>query len=334
MEYSALRKYVQAITKQKTRFKTRLAIFGFFCVVASILWYLNKLTYEYTSEITFPLKVQNMPSGKVLVGDPPKQIPLQIRGYGYILLRYRLGASLSPIYVDLEQAPLMPFKNSDTKYFLLTSTLRNIISNQLQSNLQLGSVGIDTLHFEFAKMVQKKVEVKLDLAYTLERQHILANPIILLPDSIVISGPRTLIDTITSIYTKPLKLDKLSSTYTTMVPVNEIKQVGLSHRRVSVTIPVEKYTEANISKTIEIRNLPDSLKLILLPKMASIKCNVLVSRYRELIEGGGVTLYVNYDALNIRENSKLEVQVEAKTYSVKVIEVSPKYVDYLIEKIQ
>ncbi|HZJ74324.1 MAG TPA: hypothetical protein VFC87_05925 [Perlabentimonas sp.] len=334
MKYSAFKKYVQAITKQKTRLKTRLAIFGFFFVVASILWYLNKLTYEYPSEISFPLKVQNMPSGKVLVGDPPKHIPLQVRGFGYVLLRYRLGAALSPIYVDLEQALLMPYKNSDTKHFLLTSTLRNVIANQLQGDLQLGAIGIDTLHFEFTKMVQKKVGVKLDLTYTLERQHLLASPITLSPDSIVISGPKTLIDTINFICTKPLNLHNLSSTYTAMVPVNEINQVGRSHRRVSIKIPVEKYTEANISTTLEVRNLPDSLRIILLPKMVSIKCNVLLSKYRNLLQGEVVKLYVDYDDLYMREGSKLHVKVDTVPYAVKIIEIKPKEVDYLIEKIQ
>ena len=334
MKYSALRKYVQAITKQKTRLKTRLAIFGFFFVVASILWYLNKLTYEYSTEISFPLKVQNMPSGKVLVGDPPKHIPLQIKGFGYILVRYKLGAALSPISIDLEQVPLMSLKNSETKHFVLTSTLRNVIANQLQGHLELGGIGIDTLHFEFAEMIQKKVEVKLDLSYTLERQHLLSNPITLSPDSIVLSGPKTLLDTINSIYTEPLKRSNLSSTYTAMVPVNDIKQLGRSHRKVTLCIPVEKYTEANISTSIEVRNLPDSLRLILLPKMVTVKCNVLVSKYRKLLEGGVVVPYVDFNELNSRASNKLHVKVKTEPYSVKVIEINPKNIDYLIEKIK
>lgn len=333
MEYSTIRGFIKALSQRKVKSNTRLMIFLFFVAVASVLWYLNKLTYEYTDDISFPLKVENMPRGKVLVGEPPKEITLQVKAYGYTLLRYKLGASLSPVYIDLEQAILMPLEKSDTKFFLLTSTLRTSIVNQLQGELQLGKIDNDSLYFEFTTLVQKKVKVIPALSYSVERQHMLTGPVRLKPDSIIISGPRTLIDTIQQITTNLVRFERISTTHSSTVPLKEIGQVGFSHRKVTITVPVEKFTEANISKSIEVRNLPDTLRLILLPRSVSVKCNVLISSFKSLSEGNIVEPYVDFNDLKIETGNQLRIRINSRPYVVKVLDNEPKYVDYIMERI-
>lgn len=333
MDYRTLLNYIHTLTQRKEKLNTRLIVFTFFLAVASILWYLNKLTYEYTTEITFPLRIENMPAGKVLVGEPPKEITLQVRSFGYTLLRYKLGASLIPMVIDLEQAPLMPVVGSKTKVFLLTSTQRAVIVNQLASELQLGSIATDSLYFEFTSLVQKKVKVVPILNYTIERQRMLSGPIVVKPDSIIISGPGSLIDTIQEVATKSVKLDRISSIYSGMVALMELNQIGFSHRRVNLTIPVERFTEANFSKAIEVRNLPDTLRLILLPRTVNIKCNVLLSSYKGLPESGVVEPYVDFNELQPGVTNRLRIYTTSRPYVVRVIDLEPKYADYIIERI-
>lgn len=274
-----------------------------------------------------------MPKGKVLVGDPPKQISLQVRAYGYTLLRYKLGASLLPVVIDLEEAPLFSLNNSQSKRYILTNTLRNTISNQLKGELQLGIIATDTLHFEFTTMEQKKVKVIPSLNYSLERQHMLTGPIVIKPDSITISGPGTLIDTVNTINTRSVRLDRLANVYSSSIGLSEIPQVGFSHRRVSLTIPVEKYTEAELSKSLKVLNLPDTLRLILLPRTVTLKCNVPISRYQDLFEDDIVMPYVDFRDSYEQSGNKLRIQVESQPYAVRVVDIEPKFVEFIIERI-
>lgn len=333
MDYTTAKRFLQVITQRNVNLNIRLALFAFFVAVASILWYLNKLTYEYTTEITFPLRVENMPRGKVLVGEPPRRITLQVKAYGYTLLRYKLGSSLSPIVIDLEQTPLLSLNGSNTKSYLLTNALRNSIANQLQGELQLGVIATDSLHFEFTTMEQKKVKVTPVLNYTLERQHMFTGPIRVSPDSITISGPGTLIDTINTIKTRPLRIDRLSTHHSSSVLLSEMQQVGFSHRRVNIIIPVEKFTEANLSKSIEVKNLPDTLRLILLPRIVNLKCNVLISSYGNLFEEDLVRPFVDFSNSQDGTGNKLRIQVESDPFVVRVVDIEPKYVDFIIERI-
>jgi hypothetical protein len=333
MDYSSLKRLLISLSKRKANLNIRLVIFTFFVFVATILWYLNNLTYEYSTEITFPLRIENMPRGKVLIGEPPKNITLQVRAYGYTLLRYKMGASLSPLFLDLDQLPLLPISGSDSKFFILTSTIRNSFLSQLSGDLQLGIIPIDSLFFEFTKMASKRVEVFPIVNYSIEKQHMLAGPVVLKPDSITISGPQTLIDTINRIKTKPIRLDRLTANHSSTVYLQDIYQVGFSHRRVTLDIPVEKFTEANVSSNIIVRNLPDTLRLILLPRSINIKCNVLISRYKNLNQGEVLKPYVDFNDLQTLSGNRLIINIESQPYVVTIIDYEPKYVDYIIERI-
>ena len=332
MKTSLLKQFRKVFSNDKANLNIKLVVFSFFFIVATILWYLNKLSYEYSTDIVFPLKLENMPKGKVMVGTPPSSLTLGVRAYGYTLIRYKIASSLSPININLNQVPLIHLKDSETKHYILTSRLRNSIINQLKGELQLERIYPDSLYFEFTQLESKKVKVASNMSYSMERQHMLSGPITVIPDSITISGPSTLIDTINEVVTIHHKLDKLTETEIRSVNLFEITQVGFSHRRVNVTIPVEKFTEANFVAEIQGINLPDSLRLVLIPRTVNAKCNVIVSQYRN-IGNGLVDFFVDFNDTDSSIGNQLRIQMSSRPYVVNNIDFEPKYVQFIIEKI-
>jgi hypothetical protein len=300
-------------------------------VVATILWYLNKLSSEYTTDLSFPLRIVNQPKGKIIVGDPPKEISLKVNAFGYYLLRYKIGSSLMPITVDLSQAYLLPYNNSDSQFFLLTSRLRRSISSQLSGEFQLEAIMPDTLFFEFTTLVEKKVRVVPNLNITFERQYMQSGPVIALPDSITISGPKSLIDTISEIYTLPVKQDRLVSTFETSATLPSIKQVAFSHRKVEVTLPVEKFTEASITVPVEVNNQPENTDVKLIPSSVVLKCNVVLSQYSNL-NSRYFTAQVDYFAIDMNMAKRLRVTITRKPDFIQKYDFEPKYIEYIIEK--
>lgn len=330
MTFSILKQFEQVLLNRKANIKVKLVIFSFFLIVATTLWYLNKLSYEYTTDISFPLKVTNMPKGKVFVGEPPKTITLGVKAFGYTLLRYKIASSLSPVSLNLSQVPLIPVPNSETKFYVLTSRARRSIINQLKGELFLERIGPDTLFFEFTQLREKKVKVTPQIAYTFDRQSMLSGLIVVEPDSIIISGPSTIIDTIYSISSNRVVFDKIDSPISRNIELEEIKQVGYSHRKINLIIPVEKYTEARFTKAVEIRNLPDTLRLILLPRMVDVKCNVVISSYKNVSEI--VDVFVDYNDVRSTLDNKLRVQHSSQPYLINNLSLEPMFVEYIIER--
>jgi hypothetical protein len=332
MDTNLLKQFGKVLTRQKTNLRVKVLVFAFFFCVATILWYLNKLSYEYSTNVTLPLKFENLPKGKVMVGDPPKSINLGVRSYGYTILRYRIGASLSPVYIDLSQVTLFQLEGSETKSYILTSRVRSIIANQLKGDLALEQVMPDTLFFEFTQLTEKKVKVIPNLSYSFDRQHMLSGPILITPDSITISGPKSLLDTIENVTTSIVRFEKISESESKSLQLQEIKQIGFSHRRVNILIPVERFTEAKFSLPVEVRNQPDSIRILIIPRNVNIKCNVIISKHR-VLNSDNIEVFVDYHDVNPIFGNKLRVQIVAKPFLISNMDFEPKYVEYIIEQL-
>lgn len=331
MDSSLLRQFGNMFEKNKAKFNQKMAIFGFFLLIATALWYLNKLSHEYTTTLSYPVRFVDMPRGKVLVGDLPKRLDLKVNAFGYTLLRYKMSAALVPVEFSFGEVPLRPINGSKTKYYVLTSKALEHISSQLSSDIRLDAIMPDSLVFEFTKTIEKRVKVEPLLKIDFAKQFMLAGNVTVRPDSITISGPQSLVDTINIIYTKPLKLDRLSKSVTKTIALPAINQVGFSHRKVDVAIAVEKFTEASIKIPVEVLNLPDSLKLTIIPRTVKVKCNVIMSRYFDL-KPRQFRAVVDYNFVDESLSKRLRVKLIDQPNFVQELDFEPKFVEYIIER--
>lgn len=123
------------------------------------------------------------------------------------------------------------------------------------------SVAPDTLFFTFDDIVRKKVPVipVLDIRYA--RQFQLSGEISCIPDSVTVSGPGAVIDTFRVVRTRPEKLTDVDQTVEETLLLEEVPNVRFSHRRVSVRIPVEQFTESSVQVPIHAEGVPDSITL-------------------------------------------------------------------------
>ncbi|MBN1989221.1 MAG: YbbR-like domain-containing protein [Bacteroidales bacterium] len=331
MDSSLLRQFGNVFEKNKAKFNQKMAIFGFFLLIATALWYLNKLSHEYTTTLSYPVRFVNLPRGKVLVGDLPKRLDLKVNAYGYTLLRYKMSAALVPVEFSFSEIPLRPIGLSKTKYYVLTSKALGHFSSQLSSDIRLDAILPDSLVFEFASTIEKRVKVEPVLKVGFAKQFMLAGTPKITPDSITISGPQSLVDTISAIYTKPIRLDRISKTVTKSVALPTINQIGFSHRKVEVSIAVEKFTEASVKIPVEVINIPDSLKLTIMPRMVAVKCNVIMSRYFDL-KPRQFRAVVDYSFIDESLSKRLRVKILEQPSFIQELDFEPKFVEYLIER--
>ncbi len=82
--------------------KRNVVTYGVCVIIATVLWFLNALNKEYTTEITYPIKYTELPKGKLLVSEPPKEMTLAIKAHGFALLRYSISTSFLPIVLNVK----------------------------------------------------------------------------------------------------------------------------------------------------------------------------------------------------------------------------------------
>ena len=209
--------------------------------------------------------------------------------------------------------------------------MKDKISNQLTSEIQIINVSPDTLFFEFADIISKKVAVIPDLEINFEKQFMLKGKIETKPDSIVIIGPHTILDTINYVKTKYQSLSNINQSIKRNITIENIKNVTYEQKRVLVSIPVEQFTEASLKVYIAVINLPDSLVLKTFPGYLTISYLVGLSDY-EKVKPYLFKAVVDYNSIGNNMSNKLKVAIVKFPDYIASLKFYPKNVEYIIEK--
>ena len=153
-----------------------------------------------------------------------------------------------------------------------------------------------------------------------------------IPDSVVISGSYKKINTIKFVETEPCKFTDLEDTLKTKCKIKPIQATKTSVKNVEVIIPIEKYTEKSFKIPVKVKNCPDSLNLVTFPNEINLTYKVVLSKFKTA-EPEDFNVSVDYN--NIKENNeKLKINLESAPDFIKSVQLTPKYVEYIIEKKQ
>jgi YbbR domain-containing protein len=319
--------------QNKKGFKTRQKVFTFlfFFLLASLFWLLNKLNNTYSADITYPIKYVQYNPDKEMVKPIPSEITLNVTGQGYALLRNMLLAKYYPVTFRVVSLNLLEIPSKDGRFLLFTKTLKENIQRQLGSDLQLNYISPDTLLYIFSPLIHKKVKVIPDVEVKTATQYMQEGRFIVIPDSVVISGPQSTIDTINSIKSKPSKILNVKKSTSLEVELITPEKTSLSSKVVQVTIPIDKYTEINLNVPVKAVNVPENKRLITFPPSVSVICRVSLSNYKK-VSASLVTANVDFNETNIKNISRLKVNLANYPSFIKVVSYTPKNVEYLIEK--
>jgi hypothetical protein len=311
---------------QKLQFRKRILLFSVFLLISAFIWLLNALSKNYTSTIEYPLVYTDFPEGKVFVGEMPDHLDLQINASGYAITRYNMFKKPAPISFDVSAFNLSRGTDSSRPY-ILTRYLRDEIANQLPAELQLLEISPDTLHFQFAKKVSRMVKIKPDFTYSVENQFTIKDEIKLTPDSVEVTGPDLILDTLAYVYTARYDLGLLTRNYSDRVRLKREADLQYSISRVDCDIELERYTELQVTVPIEVLNQPDSIVLQTFPSTIKLNCRVGLSQY-DRIEGYPFRAVVDYNKINDRITT-LNVNIQNPPAYLLSYEYYPKTVEFL-----
>lgn len=308
----------------------RVMVFLFFLVVSTIFWFLSALGKEYTTNLRYPVRYTNFPDKMVMVGDLPSSLELTINAYGYTLLKYYISRTIIPIVFDVNSFALNRLPDSETRnFYILSSVASARISGQLGADIQILDIRPDTLLFRFTEMVTRILPVRPVTDIEFEQQFMISDTIIAEPDSVAVSGPASLIDSMRFIPTVPLILKGLSKSARKAVNLAEYDMVSYSERRVWLNIPVEQFTEATTSIPIETVNLPDNLMLKTFPPAVRVSYLVSLTDY-DRVNLQQFRAVVDYNAL-MPDGSRLTVKILKQPDFIKMLRFYPQSVDFVIE---
>ena len=292
---------------------------------------MNALNKPYFASINYPVKYVDIPSGKVIVGDTPDYLTLRISAHGYSIIRHKLSSRYTPISFSVSSFSLSSLSGADTStYYIQTRFSREHLSSQLSSDFSISDIRPDTLFFRFASIVTKTLPVQPDVVFEYDRQMIIREHPYSIPDSVIVSGPDYIIDTVKAIYTQRKNLGTLSQSFEGNIALNKPENLIIKQEKVKVFVGVERITEKVLLVPLELNNLPDTISIKTFPSSIEVYCQVGLSNFPELKPEAFRVVADFSEATN--GTGKLSVNLIKFPDFVRAVKFSPRTVEFLIEK--
>jgi hypothetical protein len=307
-------------------------IFSFFLLLSFIFWYLNSLEKDVEYNIKYPVRYINLPEERVLADELPTRLDLYLKGPGYSILKLKLSVNRSPVILDVSTINYRRVPGSRTlSYYVITSGLIPKLKNQLRAECEISSIKPDTLFFSFDRIITKQVLVIPDVEVITKKQYLVKGNILVDPDTITITGPKRILDTVNTVKTKLKKLKGVDETIMKRFALVAPEECSVSAKKVILTIPVEQFTEAEINVPVKILNCPDSISVKIFPDVVTVKCLVAIGDYKKF-EGIPFEVVLDLAKADLNSSEKIAVGFRNIPPFVSSLRVTPAKVDFLIEK--
>lgn len=286
-----------------------------------ILWVSISLSNDFYATFEFPVKLIDFPEGYTTGSLSQQKISVKIKGKGWKLIGVNLTSDAS--YV-------IPVGKKIGKR---TINLYNfLVENQwLTSDNEVINISPDTLSFFVEKISYKKVPIKPDLNLNFRTGYGLASKIIVSPESTVVFGPTSYLNSLDYAPTETIEYNDLTSKKTEIIPLKNIYGMKYPHKNVSVTLDVQKIVDKNIDNLfVKVLDVPKDRNVLLLPNRIGIGISGGIDVLGKM-DTSQVKAYINYREVVLDTLGSVEPHIELPENTT-LLFIKPERLKYIIKK--
>jgi YbbR domain-containing protein len=245
-------------------------------LAAATFWFFNALNKNYSTRLNYPLEFVYNEDSAIAIDPLPKQIYLDVNGGGWNLLRKTFWPNTPPIRIELKDP-------TDLKYYT-QSSLVPILSGQL-GGLKLNYVVTDSIFINIDEKASRKLKVLVDsFRIPLEKDLRLVSKINLSPDSVLLTGPKSLLNSFGTIAWGKFSQDKIDSNFDSDISI-ELPDNGLitpNVSRINVQFEVDKYIRYSMTIPLEKLRFPSEENIDLQDTVILLTMTVRENKISEL----------------------------------------------------
>ena len=295
----------------------------FSTLFAVVLWLFINMSYEYQTVVSVPLVLENMKPGRALVRPIPPTVNVKLRTSGWRL-------------VGLYFVP-------DIRYVLdvgdISSRFNFVTNKDLLERLKLPqdmhSVDIkpDTLTVVLDEKIRKTVPLEPVVHMNFREGYGVVGDIRTMPDSVTLTGARTILDKIDRWQTETLTFTNLKAGVNTRVQVSDTLSFGVAPFPTIVTVqfdiqPTAEKTLKGIP--VEVNQVPANRLVVLIPP----KIDIIVRGGIEAVAAADrkdFASYVDYKSILLDTTGSIQPVVSTPR-NIRVVHQDPERLQYVVRK--
>lgn len=289
---------------------------------------MNAIEKEYTTTLTFNVKFENIPYKSIDDSQLPKQLAVEIKGFGYNLLKYKIAPKDIPVTIDLTEFKPGRYQGDRNTYYLSMNKLSEYLMKRFDNDVSFVSVLPDTLFFTTTSVESKSVPVYADVEFIVDGGYMLKQNPTITPSTVVVYGSSSLLDKLDSVKTISAKLGVISKPVHKRIAIKKIEGLKIEPNAVQFVLDVEKCTEKTLSLPVVPMNFPANTKMMFIPDKVDVSFKVALPDY-DLITEKDFVLNAVYNNSNI---GSIALVLSKQPDKVRDIKLHKREVRFIIEK--
>ncbi|TVQ11994.1 MAG: YbbR-like domain-containing protein [Bacteroidetes bacterium] len=298
-------------------------------------WLFIKLSGGATTVVPVELHVTNIPGNLLFTHQSDSIFALSVKTTGIKILTSRNLRRTQRLETDF--STLQNLRNEAGNQYFFTAPqaeVRFSLLNEIsRPNLKAYP---DTIFFAASEAFRKKVPVIVQKELDMRPGFQIYDAPSATPDSVYVSGPVTLQDSIMYITTQELNVKQVDKNIETSLPLilpYPNRQVSLSTQSVDIKIHIEEFTEATVELPLKIdcpriEALNETNRLLLFPEKVTVFYLVALRDVRA-ITPDMFEAKVNCPDIDAQGATRLKTRISEYPGLVEIIRLRPPEVEYI-----
>ena len=296
-------------------------VFLLFLILAFVISIAAKLSNNITQTITVQLEPFNVPVTDVLIEDKPKFINITVNSQGFNLIKYA--------FKDLKLKVNFSKISKDSLNYLWNKDLEGYrISKLFDNSTLILDVSPNELSFQYDLQSVKKIPVVINSKVEFSPGFNFVSSLRCNPDSILIIGPKSVVDSFSNISTNKLEFKNLKQNINQPVELTMNAELKYSESIVQIFGEVDRFTEGQFTIPVKITNTPENLNVTIFPKNVPVVFYTSLTAYNS-IDKSDFVVECDFSSIN-QENNILFPKLVSFPESVNRASIQLSKLEYVI----
>lgn len=301
----------------------QLPIILFSLVFSVLLWASVNLGNSFQTTVTVPVRIDRIAADKAIAGPLPDSVRFVIQGSGWQLLNTLLTPN-QHYTVDLISA------RRHSQFFTVKDLPNHV---HIPQGVTVLSVDPETVRVVLDERIEKRVAVVPDVTVTYREGFGIVGHMSTVPDSITLSGARSLLEQYKEWKTASITLSDINEPVVTRLPLSSQLRFELARPETMVTVrfDVQPIAERTITEIpIEVLQVPDHRNVVLIPPKLSIIVRSGVNNVAN-ISRGDFQAYIDYRSILLDTSGFMAVTIVGPDH-VQIVQQDPPRIQYVVRK--
>ena len=287
-------------------------------LLAFSVWMIHNLSLRYNATLKAKVIAVCGLDGYEDVSTNSVEVTARCRATGYNVLASVLRSG-KPVKVNFNPSIMQNYDGD--RFYVVGSRLNEYAHLIFGEDVTLDHFITDTLFFRFPAVHNKKVPVVPVSLLTFESQYMSRGELQILPDSVVVEGEPSLLESVHQVYTTPIRHLDVSENINGLALLEQIRGIHVETQEIYYSLEVCRYVEVVKEIPVAIEGVPSDRKLMVFPSTVTVlmKCEFPLLDNND----GNLKAYVDYSDFSTSLGGNCLVKLASLPKGVISYEIDP-----------